>query len=494
MTHIWRRMTCALMLLVSAAPVAGAQAPLKPVVATVTTTLQSEKGQIRQFALDGDPTTYFVSARNPTSADHFTLTFDKPVAVRSIVVATGRPGRGDGLDKGTLEASADGKTFRPLAAFADGAARAEPKGQKILAVRVQPAADLNHLLAIGEFTIDSDPPVAIFKYPIEFVVDVTDAPDMKDWAEKAARVCERNYAMISEELRSEGFKPRNVITMTLKKDYKGVAAAGGGRITGSVTYFQAHQDDIGAMVHETVHCVQDYRTRNNPSWLVEGIADYIRFFKYEPGKLGKIRANAHYNGSYRTSAAFLAFVTEKYDKELVRKLNKAMREGEYKEDIWRALTKKSVQELDEEWRASIDPSKSIRIDLRVQAGKKSQSVQAELVALGAEPKMRAVVENQAGTPIKVAWTLTNSTQGELKNVVVHFFTVKEENLGQKTIPKLTKDVTAESALSVDFSPGEKARGGLTFTIDRPGFYLLRLETIGAPDGQECFAAMDMVIK
>ena len=36
------------------------------------------------------------------------------------------------------------------------------------------------------------------------------------------------------------------------------------------------------MVHETVHCVQQYRTRNNAHWLVEGIADYIRFFKYEP--------------------------------------------------------------------------------------------------------------------------------------------------------------------------------------------------------------------
>ena len=56
---------------------------------------------------------------------------------------------------------------------------------------------------------------------------------------------------------------------------------------------------------------------------------------------------------YRISAAFLAFVTEKYDKELVRKLDKSMREGEFKEEIWRVLTKKTVQELDEEWRAAL---------------------------------------------------------------------------------------------------------------------------------------------
>ena len=49
-------------------------------------------------------------------------------------------------------------------------------------------------------------------------------------------------------------------------------------------YFKANPDDIGAMVHETVHCVQLYRGRGNPGWLVEGVADYVRFFKYEPGK------------------------------------------------------------------------------------------------------------------------------------------------------------------------------------------------------------------
>ena len=141
--------------------------------------------------------------------------------------------------------------------------------------------------------------------------------------------------------------------MTLKNDYKGVAAAGGGRITGSVKYFKSRPEDIGAMVHETVHCVQSYRTRGNPGWLVEGIADYVRFFKYEPGKLGKIKNDAHYDGSYRTSAAFLNFVAEKYDPQLVRKVNKAMREGEYREEIWKTLTKKSIKELDDEWRASM---------------------------------------------------------------------------------------------------------------------------------------------
>jgi hypothetical protein len=323
-----------------------------PVAATVETTLKTDTGKIRQFAFDGDLNSFFVSAQNLTAADHFTLVFDEPVAMRSIMVATGRPRQNDWLDAGVLEVSAEGKTFSTLAKFMNGVARALPGGRMVRALRVRPTADLQHPLAIGEIVIDSEPQVAVFKNPIEFIVDVNDAPEMKDWAENAARVCERNYPMICEELKSDGFKPRTVITMRLKKDYRGVAAAGGGRITGSVKYFQEHPKDVGAMVHETVHCVQDYRTRNNPGWLVEGIADYLRFFKYEPGKLGKIRADARYNGSYRVTAAFLAFVTDKYDKELVRKLNKIMREGEYNADVWKAITGKTVQELDEEWHAS----------------------------------------------------------------------------------------------------------------------------------------------
>jgi hypothetical protein len=338
--------------------VASGAPPLKPaelpVAARIETTLSTAADQIRQFAFDGDSDTFFGSEQSPCSTDHFTLVFDEPVAVKSIAVATGRPDGSDSLDAGTLEVSGDGKTFRALAKFAEGTAGAEPDGRKIQAVRVQPGEDMKHALAIRELTIVSEPAVAIFKYPVEIIVDVADAPEMKEWAENAARTCERAYPMINEELKSEGFKPRHMFTMSLKSDYSGIAAASGARITGSVKYFKEHPDDVGAMIHETVHIVQRYRSRNNPSWLVEGVSDYVRFFKYEPGNLGPINPDrAHYNRSYRVTAAFLAYLTAKYDKQIVLKLNKAMREGEYKEEIFKDLTGKTVQELDEEWRATL---------------------------------------------------------------------------------------------------------------------------------------------
>ncbi len=180
------------------------------------------------------------------------------MALKSVEITTGKPKGGDGLETGVLEFSTDGKTFEKLAKFADGKASAKPDGKKVLALRVKPTEDSKHPLAIREIAIDSDPKVQTFKYPVEFVVDVSDAPELKEWANKAARVCEEQYPMICEELRSDGFKPLTVVSMTLKSKYSGVAATGGGRITGSVTYFKAHPDDVGAMVHETVHAVQLY--------------------------------------------------------------------------------------------------------------------------------------------------------------------------------------------------------------------------------------------
>jgi hypothetical protein len=324
-----------------------------PTYATIDTNLKTAGKQIRMYAFDGDPKTYFHSAQNASAGDHFTLEFDKPVAVKSISVTTGKPQGGEALEAATLEVSEDGKKFEELAKFTDGAVTVKSEGRKVLKLRIQVSADQKHPLAIREIAVESEPAVTIFKYPVEYILDVSDAPEMKEWGEKVIKVCERAYQWINEELKSDGYKPPTVVTMALKKDYKGVAAAGGGKITGSVSYFKGKPNDIGAMVHETVHIVQQYRVKGNPGWLVEGIADYIRFFKYEPGKIGKLKQNPNYNDSYRTTAAFLAFVTDKYDKELVRKLNKRMREGEYREEIWKEITGKMVKELNEEWRASV---------------------------------------------------------------------------------------------------------------------------------------------
>ena len=353
----WNRILFVLVPLCLPVPPAAAQTTeqgAQPVAATIVTTLATEGKQIRMFAFDADPNSYFASAKNAAGSDHFTLILDKPVAVKSIAVTTGRPDGTNKSDALVLQVSADGKTFEEIAKFKGGVAKAKVQGRQILAVRIKPTADWSHPLVIREFAIDSDPKVAAFKYPVEFIVNVSDAPEMKEWAEKVAKVCERAYQWMGDDLKSPGFKPPTLVTMTLKSNYNGVAATSGARITGSATYFKKKPDDVGAMVHETVHVQQQYKGRGNPGWLVEGIVDFIRFFKYEPGKIGNLNvAKAKYNGSYRVTARFLAYVTDKYKKDLVLDLNRAMREGRYKEEMWKDFTGKTLLELDEEWRASL---------------------------------------------------------------------------------------------------------------------------------------------
>jgi hypothetical protein len=325
-----------------------------PATATAETHLKSAGQHIRQLAFDGDDATYFESETRASSADSFTLTFDIPVVLEHIEVITGRPDRAECLESGLLEASDDGKAFHEIGRFNEGMAKAHHEATPIAAFRIRPSAELAHGLIIREIKIESKPPVAVFRYPVEVVIDAGDAPQLKAWAEKTARTCEAAYPMINEELKSDGFPPARRIAMVLKNSYRGVAATSNDRIVGSVAYFEGHQGDVGAMVHETVHVVQHYPARKNPGWLTEGIADYIRFFKFEPGKLGPINADrAHFNGNYRVSAAFLAYVSEKYDKHLVQKLNAACRRGEYRDEIFHQLTGKTLPELDEEWRSSL---------------------------------------------------------------------------------------------------------------------------------------------
>ena len=101
---------------------------------------------------------------------------------------------------------------------------------------------------------------------------------------------------------------------------------------------------------------------HNPGWLVEGSADYIRWFKYEPQSHGADivwmkrarRLTPHYNDSYRITANFLDWVSGKYDTNLVTQMNAAMRDGKYSEDLWQKYTGKTAPELGDEWKKEIE--------------------------------------------------------------------------------------------------------------------------------------------
>ncbi len=183
---------------------------------------------------------------------------------------------------------------------------------------------------------------------VEVTVDDTETPDLKEWAGKAKALVEKWHPKIADLLRSDGFTPPDKVKLVFKKEMQGIAYTSGQTIVISGRWVKAHPDDWGMVVHELTHVIQHYRRAGrNAGWLVEGIADYVRFFHYEPGpNIGRFNPRrASYRDGYRTTARFLAWAEKAHDKDLVRKLNQALREGEYKDELFKDYTGQTLDDL-----------------------------------------------------------------------------------------------------------------------------------------------------
>ena len=155
----------------------------------------------------------------------------------------------------------------------------------------------------------------------EVRLDFSQVPELKEWAEKAKTLCEKWRPRIVEILGADG-DPGHAVTLVFKKDKDGVASTSGATITISADWIKKHPEDFGMVVHELTHVVQAYPRNQDAGWLVEGIADYVRYYHFEPGAhRHRVNAKASYRDGYGTAAAFLAWTQKKYDKKLVPKLN-----------------------------------------------------------------------------------------------------------------------------------------------------------------------------
>lgn len=200
----------------------------------------------------------------------------------------------------------------------------------------------------------------------EIIIDTSETPDLRAWAEtELMPVAKEWYPKLVELLPSEGYEAPDKVSITFSKDMRGVAATGGNRIRCAADWFRKNLqgEAKGAVVHELVHVVQNYgwgRRRNpeatrTPGWIVEGIPDYLRWFKYEPETKGaEITARnidrAKYDANYRISGNFLNWGAQKYGEKLIVQLNAAAREGKYKDELWKEWTGKTVEELGADWK------------------------------------------------------------------------------------------------------------------------------------------------
>lgn len=168
----------------------------------------------------------------------------------------------------------------------------------------------------------------------------------KPWCRKLLAVAKKWYPKICRMLPSRNFTPPRKFNIILQKGMKGVAYTMNDTVHLAAPYFKQNPGDLGVIVHEMTHVVQQYH-HPVPWYFTEGIADWVRFYHYEPvSRHPHPNPNtAKYSDGYQTTAAFLNFLERKYKHHFVRKLNTVLRAGHYKPSFFKKRTGHSLPKL-----------------------------------------------------------------------------------------------------------------------------------------------------
>jgi len=318
------------------------------VEALIYTTMACRRDHRPEYAMDGDPTTSYKSVGDMGPGDDFWVILSGAIPIRSIHVATGS-GAENLLTDAVLETSADGDKYTVAGKFgADGTVTADHiRGDvKSIRIRVNRRASAPHL-EISEIAIDSSVAIThVQEGPPRGFVDTSQAPDLADWAARAEKQMESFWPDTDALLYTDGFIPPNAVNVIYRTGPRvtGVAATGGGVMEVNSAYARKFPKDTGLTVHETAHVVQ---SGGSPGWLIEAVADYIRWIKFEPQnftfKIDPKTATPH--DPYRTGAAFLGWCELHYDSRLVTKLNEATRFGNYSDRLFEKYCGKPIGEL-----------------------------------------------------------------------------------------------------------------------------------------------------
>jgi hypothetical protein len=141
-----------------------------------------------------------------------------------------------------------------------------------------------------------------------------------------------------------------IVKVIIDTAYEGVAYASRGQIVISSAWLLKNPGDIDVLTHELMHIVQAYPGRSGPGWLVEGIADYVRYrygLAHEAAgwRLPDFKSDHHYTSSYRITARFIDWLESNKSPGIVKQLDKALRERKYTSAMWESLTGKNLDDL-----------------------------------------------------------------------------------------------------------------------------------------------------
>ena len=185
--------------------------------------------------------------------------------------------------------------------------------------------------------------------PVKVKLNVEAAPHLTAWGNQAKQLIGIWAPKIARIFDNDNF-PHD-IDLVIQKSEDGIAYTDSNKIVVSSHWIEKYPDDIGLIVHEAVHVVQLY-PEFEPGWVTEGIADYIRWYLYEQKPLDWFpqgEPEKGYEAAYKITGGFFVWITESKNSNIIKLLNKAMKEGTYIEDIFHQETKMPLDSLWDEY-------------------------------------------------------------------------------------------------------------------------------------------------
>ncbi|WP_084163828.1 basic secretory protein-like protein [Olivibacter sitiensis] len=182
------------------------------------------------------------------------------------------------------------------------------------------------------------------KYTLIFIDKSPDFnPELKQ------RLIETFFEVYPKEAKKYNPKTTRQVTFFVDPAYDGVAAAGGGLVRFNPQWFKKSPNDIDVVTHEVMHLVQSYPRGAGPGWITEGIADYVRYTMGVDNEgagwsLTPFNEKQSYENAYRITARFFYWMEQQGQKNLVKKLDHAMRSKTYTDAFWKDETGKTVDE------------------------------------------------------------------------------------------------------------------------------------------------------
>lgn len=190
----------------------------------------------------------------------------------------------------------------------------------------------------------ADAPAPRYSVEFDYSADESLAPVVA----KLKDVFNDSYPKLVQRFGNPERPAPTVIPAVFEKGLDHPAHAAGGKLTFSVEWFKQHPEDLGVITHETMHIVQGYRSRRNPGWLVEGMADYARALygpKTDSWKMPeRLTEKNSYTQSYRVVAKFLVWL-DGQKPGAVDQLHRHMQNGTYSPEAFKEATGKDLDTL-----------------------------------------------------------------------------------------------------------------------------------------------------